>query len=62
GSSKGGKSPLVAGQSPRRGGSESKGRALEGESCVFPSKRTVWENQRAEEPAFLMKVKSISHI
>jgi hypothetical protein len=55
GSSKGGKSPLVAGQSPRRGGSESKGRALEGESCVFPSKRTVWEDQRAEESACLMK-------
>jgi len=52
---------LVAGQSPRRGGSESKGGALEGESCVFPSKRTVWENQRAEELARLMKVKSKSH-
>jgi len=53
---------LVAGQSPRRGGSESKGGALEGESCVFPSKRTVWKNQRAEELARLMEVKITSHI
>jgi len=52
---------LVAGQSPRRGGSESIGRALEGESCVFPSKRTVRENQRAEEPPSLMKGGSDSY-
>ena len=62
GRSKGGQSPLVAGQSPRRGGSETNGRALEGGSCDFPSKKPVRENQRAEELASLMKGGSTGHI